>query len=124
MCRFSLFLITVEVLTAHKEEVEGTETHEMGNLGPHTGSVASPLRSVSTGQDINDEAHPVVSQSQAEGSTSIWPRCRIPRRLFCSVTGPGVGSGAPETNITSDKLTQGEAQSRAYFLTIVEISMT
>jgi hypothetical protein len=68
--RFSLFLITVEVVTFPKEEVGGSDTHEMDKLGPHTGNVASPPRSaVSTGQDINYEAQPVVSQ--AEGVTSI-----------------------------------------------------
>jgi hypothetical protein len=132
--RFSLFLITVEVVTARKEEVEGAETHQMDLLGPHTSVVASPLRSVSTGQDINDEAQSVVSQ--AEGVSSICPCCQIPRRLFCPVTGSEEGNDAPEINIdqsrsrddvghtTSGRLTQAEAQIRACFLTIVEISMT
>jgi hypothetical protein len=133
--RFSLFLITTEVVTARKEEVEGVETHEMDILGPHTSSVAGSLRSVSTGQDINDEAQSVISQ--AEGVISIWPCCRIPRQLFCSVTGSG-GSDISEISIdqprssrddvshtTSDRLTQAEeAQTRACFLTIVEISTT
>jgi hypothetical protein len=111
-------------------EVEGAETHETAILGPHTSSVASSLRSVSAGEDINDEAQSVVSQ--AEGVTSVCPCCRIPRRLFCSVTGAG-GSDISEINIdqsrsrddashtTSDRLTQAEAQTRACFLTIVEI---
>jgi hypothetical protein len=120
--RFSLFLITVEVVTARKEEVEGAETHEMDDLGPRISSVASPLRSASAGKDINDEAQPFVAK--AEGVTSIWPCCRIPRRLFYSVTGSGGGSDAPERNITNDRLTQAKAQIRACFLTIVEISMT
>jgi hypothetical protein len=131
--RFSLFLITVvEVVTARKEEVEGAETHQMDILGPHTSVVASSLRLVSTGQDINDEAQSVVSR--AEGVASNWPCCRIPRRLFCSVTGSG-GSDISEINIdqsrsrddvshtTSDRPCQA-AQTRACFLTIVEISMT
>jgi hypothetical protein len=96
--RFSLFLITVEVVTARKEEVEGAETHEMDiQGGPHTSSVASSLQSVSTGQDINEEAAQSVV-SQAEGVSSIWPCCLIPGRLFCSVTGSG-GSDVPEMNI-------------------------
>jgi hypothetical protein len=120
---FSLFLIAVEVVTARKEDVEGAETHEMDMLGPHTSSVASSLRSVSTSQDINDEAQSVVSQT--EGVTSIWLFCLIPRRLFCPVTGSG-GSDAPEMNLdqprrrsndinstTSDRLTQAEARTRA-----------
>jgi hypothetical protein len=134
--RFSLFLITAEVVTARNEEVEGAETHEMDMIGTHTraGSVASSLRSVSTGQDIrvSDEAQSVAPQ--AEGVTSICPCCRIPRRFFCSVTG-SEASDVPEINIvqpssddvshtTSDRLIQAEAQTRACFLTIVEISMT
>jgi hypothetical protein len=131
---FSLFLITVEVVTACKEEVEGAETHEMGILGPHTSSIASSLQSVSTtGQDINGEARLVVSQ--AKGVALIWPCCRIPRRSFCFVSGSG-GSDAPEMNInqsrnsddvsgtTGDILTQVKAQTRARFHTIVGISMT
>jgi hypothetical protein len=124
--RFSLFLITVEVVMVREEEVGGAETHNMDILGPYTGHVASSLRSVSTGEDMNE------AQSQVKGVTSIWPHCLIPRRLFCSVT----GSDAPEMNFdqsrssddigstTSDRLTQAEAQTRACFLTIVEISMT
>jgi hypothetical protein len=127
--RFSPFLITVEVVTDREEEVGRTETHEMDILGLHTSSVAGSLRPVSTGQDINDEAQSVVPQ--AESMTSIRPCCRIPRRLFCSVTGSG-GSDAPAMNIdqsrtrddinhtTSDRLTQAEAQSRACFLMVVE----
>jgi hypothetical protein len=53
-----------------EEELGGAETHEMGNLGPHTSSVASSLRFVNTAQDIN-EAQSVISQ--VEGVTSIWP---------------------------------------------------
>jgi hypothetical protein len=129
---FFPLLITVEVLTARNEEVEGAKTHEMDILGPHTSSVASSLRSASTGQDINDEAQSVISQ--VEGVISICPSCPIPRRRFCSVTGSG-GSDAPEMKIdqsrshddvshtTSDRLTQGEPIG-ARFLTIVEISMT
>ena len=75
--RFPLFLITNEVVTARKEEVEGAETHEMDILGPHTSNAASSL---STGQDTNDEAQSVISQ--IEGVTSIWPCCLIPKRLF------------------------------------------
>ena len=68
LVRFSLFLITIEVVTARKEEVEGAETHEMDILG-HTSSVESSLRSMSTGQDINDDAQSVISQ--VEGVSSI-----------------------------------------------------
>jgi hypothetical protein len=124
--RFSRFLITAKVLTARKEEVGGAETHEMDILGSHTNSVASSLRlvSMSTGQDISDEAQPVISQ--VEGVTSIWPCCRIQRRLFCSLTG-SEGSDVPEIHIvqpssnddvsgtTNDRLTQAEVQTRACF---------
>ena len=110
-------LITVGVVTAHKE---GAETHTIDILGAHTSSVASPLQSVSTGQNINDEAHPVVPQ----GVISIWPCCRSPSRLFCFVTGSRVESGPTEMKITSDQPTQAEVQIRACFLKIVAISMT
>ena len=52
-----------------QQGVEGAERHEMDILGPHCGGVASSLRSVSTGRDINDEARSAASQ--AEGVTSI-----------------------------------------------------
>jgi hypothetical protein len=131
LVRFSLFLITIKVVTARNEEVEGAETHEMYTLESHTGSVASSLF-VYTVQDTN-EAQPVISQ--IEGVTNIWPCCLIPRRLFCSVTG-SEGNDAPEMNIdqsrssddvkgtTSDRTTQAEAQTRACFFTVVEILMT
>jgi hypothetical protein len=80
--RFSLFLITVDVVTTRKEEVQGAETHEMDILGPHASSVASSLRSVSIGQDTNDEAQSVISQ--VEGVTSICPFCHPETIvLFC-----------------------------------------
>jgi hypothetical protein len=120
-------------VTARKEEAEGAETHEMDILRPHTSSVASSLRSVSTGQDIKDDAQSIVSQ--VEYVISIWPCCGISRRLFCSVTGSG-GSDAPQMNTdwsrssddvsgtTSGRLTRAEVQIRAFCLTIVKISMT
>lgn len=95
----------------------GAETHEMDIFGPHTSSPASLLRSVSPGQDINDEAKSIVSHAQ--GVVFVWPYCRIPRRLYCSVTESG-RSDAPEMNADHEL---AEAQPRACFLTIVEISM-
>jgi hypothetical protein len=118
---FSIFLVAVKVVTVREEEVEGAEAREIDKLGPHSSSLPSPLRSVSTGQDINDEAQPVVSQ--VEGVTSIWPCSRIPRRLFCSVTASRGESDAPEKakmNIT-DGLALAEAEIRTYSLMIVEI---
>ena len=121
--RFSIILVIVQVVTVREEEVEGAETRGTDKLGPHISSLPSPLQSVSTGQDINNGAQPVVSQ--AEGVTSIWPCCRIPRRLFCSITasrGGGDTPEKPEMNITEDGLTHAEAQIRTCFPTIVEIS--
>jgi hypothetical protein len=121
------------VVTARNEEVEGAETREMDNLAPLTSNVASSPRSVPTAsaQDISDEAQRVVSP--VEGVTFIWSCCLIPRRLFCSVTGSG-GSDVHGMNMsrsrddvrhtTSDRPTHAEAQIRACFLTIVEISVT
>ena len=73
----------LEVLAVREEEVGRVETHEMDILGPHTSREASSLRSVPTGQNIN-EAQLVVSQ--AEGATSFFTCCLIYRQLFCSVT--------------------------------------
>ena len=75
--RISLFLTTVEVVTARKEEVEGAETHEMGILGPHTGTstAARSMWSVSTSQNINGKAQSVIPQ--IEGVTSVWSCCLI-----------------------------------------------
>ena len=69
LVRFSLFLTTVKVVTARKEEVGGAETHEMNIIGAHASSAAGSLPPVSTVQDINDEAQSVISQ--IEGVTSI-----------------------------------------------------
>ena len=56
-------------VTTRDEEVEGAETREMDDLAHHTSSVASSRRLVPTGQDISDEALPVVSH--VEGVTPI-----------------------------------------------------
>ena len=128
---FSLFLITVEVVTASKEEAGGAETHEMDRLGPRTSSVASPLsslHSVSTGQEINDEAQSVVSQAQ--GATPVSPCCLIPRRLIGSLS-ESWGDDTPEMNIdqshrsddVNDRQSQAEARTRACSLMILEVSM-
>lgn len=105
----------------------------MDILGLHTSSAASPLRPVSTGQDINDEAQSVISQLQ--GVTSIWYCCLVSRRLFCPITGSGENN-VPEmsfdqsrssddvSHTASNRLCQAEAQTSACFLTIVEISIT
>jgi hypothetical protein len=98
--RSSFFLTTAEAVTVCKEEVERAETHEMDILGPHTSSVTGSLRSVSTGQDINDGAQSVISQ--VEGVTSIWHWCRILRRLACSVTG-FKGDDISEINIDQSR---------------------
>jgi hypothetical protein len=134
--RFSPCPITVDsdVIIIREEEVAraDSETHEMDIIGPHTISVSSSLRLAPTSQVINDETQQV---SQAEGVTSTCPCCLIPRRLFCSVTGPRE-SGVPEMNIdrsrsrddsvvsntTGDRLTQAEAQTRACFVIIVDIN--
>ena len=126
--RFLLFLITVEVVTACEEEVEGAGTHEIDVLGPHTSSVACSVRSVSsTGQDIDCKAQPVISQ--ADGMTAIWLCCHISKRLFCSVTGSG-GSDISKINIhqsrslsdvshtANNKPCQAEAPTRTCFLAI------
>ena len=120
--RFSIFFVIVKVITVRDEEVEGAEKREIDNLGAHSSNPTGPLRSVSAGQDINEEARPAVSQ--AEGMTSIYSYSRIPRRLFRSVLGSKRGDTPEKTenNITADGPAQAEAQIRMCFLTIVEIS--
>ena len=82
---FSVSLVTVKVVTACKEGAEGAETHEMDRLGPQsrTSSVSSPLRSVSIGQEINDDAQSAVSQ--VEGVTIYLRFLSHPETiiLFC-----------------------------------------
>ena len=111
--------------------MRGVETHEMDILERHTRSIAGSLQSVATGNEIN-EAQSVVSQ--VEGATSIFPCYLIQRRLFCSVTCliGLVGSYVFGLNIDqscrsdgdNDRLRQAEAQTRAYFLMIVERSQS
>jgi hypothetical protein len=100
LVHFSFFLITARAVTVCKEEVERAETHEIDILGPHTSSVTGSLRSVSTGQDINDRAQSVISQ--VEGVTSIWHWCRILRLLACFVTG-FKGNNISEINIDQSR---------------------
>ncbi len=117
-----------------EEEVGGAETHEMDPLGPRISGAASSLPSVHAAQNINE------AQSIIEGVTSIWPCCLIRRQLFCSFigsSGSDVRASVPEKNIgqsrdsddvsgtTRDRPTQAEeVQTRACFLSIVEISKT
>ena len=127
------------MVTVHREEAEGSETHEMDILVHHTSSVAGSLRSpVSTGHDIGNKAQPVVV-SQAEGVTTIcW--CLIPRQLSFSVTGSNISEinidqsrsrdDVSHTN-TSDRPIQTRFEGQrtveelhgARFLMILEISM-
>jgi hypothetical protein len=50
---FSLFLITVEVVTARKEEVGGAETHEMDILGPQTDEGVTSIGLAVSSRDDN-----------------------------------------------------------------------
>ena len=101
------------MVTVHREEVEGSETHEMDILGPHASGVTSPLWStVSTGHGISNEAQSVVSQ--AEGVTSICWRL-IPIQLSFSVTGSGISD--------FEGLHSVEEPPRAHFFMTLEISM-
>jgi len=77
---FSLLSIPSKVLTVHEEGVGRVEMHEMDIIEPCTSSVASPLQSVSTGQDTNDGSQSVVSQN--EGATSIFPSIAVSSRFF------------------------------------------
>lgn len=118
------------MLTVCEEEVGEIEMHEKDILGSHAGSVASSLQSVPTAQDIN-EAQSVASQ--AKGATSI-SLAVVSRNdyfvLLLCLIGSG-GSDISEKGIeqsrssddVNDRLSKAEAQTRAYFLPIVEISI-
>jgi hypothetical protein len=130
--RFSLFLITAEVVTVRDEELGGAATHEMNNSGPYrdTSSVAATAASSLRSEDMN-EAIP-----QVKGMASIWPCCLVQMRIIFSVTG-SESRDAPDMNFdqthdVSDagasndslRLTQAEAQTRACFVEIVEFSIS
>jgi hypothetical protein len=74
------------VLTIREEEVGGSEMYGMTTFQPDTNTVENPVLPVSqatvTGQDADNGA-PV---SQAEGVTSISPRCCIPEKAIRSFT--------------------------------------
>ena len=90
-----------------EEDVEGAETHEIDDLGTHTSSVASSVLSVSTGKNIKDKAQSVGSGGSDIAEKNVYQsRCRD-----------------EVSHATSDRLCQAEAQTRACFLTIAEISM-
>ena len=82
LVRFSLLLVTVEVLIVREAVAGGIETHEMDIIGPHTSSNASSPWSVHTAQDIN-EAQSVISQ--AEGASFFLALLSHPETiiLFC-----------------------------------------
>jgi len=86
---------------AGAEEVGGAETHEMDILGSHTNSVASSLRlvSMSTGQDISDEAQPVISQVEGSEGSDV-PEIHIVQP----------SSNDDVSGTTNDRLTQAEVQ--------------
>jgi hypothetical protein len=87
------------VVTAPKEEVERAETHEIDILGPHASSVASSLRSMSTGQDINDEAQSVISQ--VEGVTLYLSFLSHPESIiFILLQDPGEATSPRQTSIS------------------------
>ena len=110
LVRFSLLLVTVEVLIVREAVAGGIETHEMDIIGPHTSSNASSPRSVHTAQDIN-KAQSVISQ--AEGASFFWPCYLIQRRSFCSVAGSGenfviYGNFVNYSHAARDRLTLAE----------------
>ena len=73
----------------------------MDILGPHTSSVTIPLRSISTVQDINDGAQPVIVGSG--GSDGFEVNIDQPRSR------DDVGY------TTGDRLSEAEARTRASF---------
>jgi cation transport regulator ChaC len=109
-----------EVLMVREEEVVRSEMHEMATLQPHDSTIASAVLPVFTSQDVDYNDPP-----EAQGVTS-------------TVSYHSMRSGSNIDNLqhnvndaTSDQPTragqgpsQAEAQTRVYFPTIVENSMT
>ena len=111
-----------------------SEMHEMATLQPHNSTVANVALPVPTGQ----EEHLVVSQADTEARevTSTASCCCIPTGVFWPVTSTCSRSNTDplQRNVndaTIDQPTragqgssQAEAQTRVYFPTVVENSMT
>src|SRR5258707_15308581 len=103
-----------------EEEVGRSETHEMAALQPHESTIASAVLPVFTSQDVDHK-----EQSGAQEVTSTASSCSMrsgsnidnPQRSVNDTTSnqpTRVGQGS----------SQAEAQTRVYFTTIIENSMT
>src|SRR5258708_32159929 len=119
-----------------EEEVGRSETHEMTTLQPHKNTVASAALPVliASGQDVDHNEQPVVSNADAEArEVTLTPSCCcIPTGVFRPFTSTRSGSNIdrPQCNVndaTSDQPTRAgqvpslaEVQARVYFPTIVE----
>ncbi len=123
------------MLVVREEDAGRSETHEMATLQPRNSTVASAALPVPTGQ----EEHPFVSQADAEAQevSSTASCCCIPTGVFRPLTSTCSSRSnidPPQRNVndaTSDQRTragqgpsQAEAQTRVYFPTVVEGSMT
>jgi hypothetical protein len=64
-----------------EEEVGQSETHDTATLWPHASSDASPVLPLPTGQDVDCETQPIITQA---GMTSISRApCRCTLRCSC-----------------------------------------
>src|SRR6266403_665122 len=122
-----------EALTFCEKEVGGSETPEMAILQSHASTVTSAALPMSTGQDVEDKARPVVSQAVVEAwDATSTPTCScIPSGVFRPFTSMRGGSDIGYSqrcgvdDATGDQPTQGgEAQTRVYFPTTIEIWLT
>ena len=86
LVRFSHFLLAVLSIRCtdakREEEVGETESRDM-TIQPHAqaGNNTSPVSLLSTGQDVDSEIQPAISQAEGMTSTSCAPCCCI---LRCS----------------------------------------
>ncbi|SRR5216684_3978036 len=103
-----------------EEEVGRSETHKMATLQPHESTIASAVLPAFTTQDVDQ-----MEQSEVQEVTSTASCCSMH-------SGSNIDDPQRSVNdTTSDQPTragqgssQGEAQTRVYFPTIVENSMT
>jgi hypothetical protein len=68
---FSLPSFRKDVLILREEEMGESEAHDKATLRPHASSDTSPALLLSTGQDVNCEAQPSISQAEGMPVTSI-----------------------------------------------------
>ena len=103
-----------------EEEVRRSDTDEMATLQPHESTIASAVLPVFTSRDVDykepSEAHEVTSTASS-CSTRSGSNIDLPQRSVNDTT-------SDQPTRAGQGSSQGEAQTRVYFPTVVENSMT